>query len=163
MAKSDSNKRKGFSIIEVSLVLAIAGLIFLMVFIALPSLQRTQRDAERREDIDTLLSAVKKYQTNNRGALPTEWDTSFKDNYLNDFEDPTGNPYNLVVCDYAKGGCNNLPTDDTAFPNNFTVYIVKQAVCSNDDSDSLVTQTNNPRRIAVLYALENPGTYCNNT
>ncbi|MCL2869540.1 prepilin-type N-terminal cleavage/methylation domain-containing protein, partial [Candidatus Saccharibacteria bacterium] len=34
--------RQGFTIIEVVLVLAIAGLIFLMVFIALPALQRSQ-------------------------------------------------------------------------------------------------------------------------
>ena len=33
-------KNKGFTIIEVVLVLAIAGLIFAMVFIALPSMQR---------------------------------------------------------------------------------------------------------------------------
>ena len=37
-------KEKGFTIIEVVLVLAIAGLIFLMVFIALPQLQRSQRN-----------------------------------------------------------------------------------------------------------------------
>jgi prepilin-type N-terminal cleavage/methylation domain-containing protein len=36
--------KKGFTIIEVVLVLAIAALIFLMVFSALPALQRNQRD-----------------------------------------------------------------------------------------------------------------------
>ena len=36
--------KKGFTIIEVVLVLAIAGLIFLMVFVALPALQRGQRE-----------------------------------------------------------------------------------------------------------------------
>ena len=41
------NSKKGFTIIEVVLVLAIGGLIFLMVFIALPALQRSQRDAQR--------------------------------------------------------------------------------------------------------------------
>ena len=42
-----SKSKKGFTIIEVVLVLAIAGLIFLMVFIALPALQRTQRNTQR--------------------------------------------------------------------------------------------------------------------
>ena len=37
-------KDRGFTIIEVVLVLAIAALIFLMVFIALPALQASQRD-----------------------------------------------------------------------------------------------------------------------
>ena len=36
--------KKGFTIIEVVLVLAIAGLIFLIVFITLPAMQRGQRD-----------------------------------------------------------------------------------------------------------------------
>ena len=40
MAKQNINSKKGFTIIEVVLVLAIAGLIFLMVFVALPALQR---------------------------------------------------------------------------------------------------------------------------
>ena len=58
-------KKKGFTIIEVVLVLAIAGLIFLMVFIALPALQRTQRDTQRRQDFSRLSAALVQYQTNN--------------------------------------------------------------------------------------------------
>lgn len=58
--------------IEVVLVLAIAGLIFLMVFIALPQIQRSQRDAERKDEIMLFIEAVKKFQTNNRGVLPDE-------------------------------------------------------------------------------------------
>ncbi|MDO4399218.1 MAG: prepilin-type N-terminal cleavage/methylation domain-containing protein, partial [Candidatus Saccharibacteria bacterium] len=71
MKKGELKKKTGFTIIEVSLVLAIAGLIFLMVFIALPQLQRQQRDSRRRDDILSFLETVKKYQTNNRGALPS--------------------------------------------------------------------------------------------
>ena len=40
--------KKGFTIIEVVLVLAVAGLIFLMVFLALPALQRAQRDTTKK-------------------------------------------------------------------------------------------------------------------
>ena len=60
-----------FTIIEVVLVLAIAGLIFLMVFIALPALQRNQRDTQRKNDIGRVLTAVQKYQANNRGNMPS--------------------------------------------------------------------------------------------
>lgn len=63
--------QKGFSIIEVVLVLAIAGLIFLMVFIALPALQKSQRDQARRSDVGIVGSAVSSYASNNRGKLPT--------------------------------------------------------------------------------------------
>ena len=64
--------KKGFTIIEVVLVLAIAGLIFLMVFIALPAMQRSQRDTQRRQDYSALSSAITSYVTNNNGNLPKE-------------------------------------------------------------------------------------------
>ena len=57
--------RKAFTIIEVVLVLAIAGLIFLMVFVALPALQRSQRNTRRRQDIARIATAVNNYQSNN--------------------------------------------------------------------------------------------------
>lgn len=65
------NKEKGFTIIEVVLVLAIAGLIFLMVFIALPALQRGQRDQARKTEVSSVASAIESYRSNNRGATPT--------------------------------------------------------------------------------------------
>ncbi len=65
------NSEKGFTIIEVVLVLAIAGLIFLMVFIALPALQRSQRDSARKSEASAVVSAIGTYQGNNRGGNPT--------------------------------------------------------------------------------------------
>lgn len=62
--------KRGFTIIEVSLVLAIAGLILVMAFVALPTLQRQARDSKRKEDTMTFIQALKKYQQNNRGKLP---------------------------------------------------------------------------------------------
>ena len=69
MSKLQKTKT-GFTIIEVVLVLAIAGLIFLMVFLALPALQRSQRDTQRRDDMARFASQVTQYQTNNRGKVP---------------------------------------------------------------------------------------------
>ncbi len=84
----NKNNKKGFTIIEVVLVLAIAGLIFLMVFLALPALQRSQRDTQRKNDASRLRAAVTDYSSNNRGELP--WtganqnltDSSFISNYI---------------------------------------------------------------------------------
>ena len=58
-----------FTIIEVVLVLAIAGLIFLMVFLALPALQRSQRDTQRKNDIGRLKAAYQQYKANNKGGI----------------------------------------------------------------------------------------------
>ena len=61
---------RGFTVIEVVLVLAIAGLIFLMIFIALPALQRSQRDTQRKNDAGNLLAAVINFQSSNKGKRP---------------------------------------------------------------------------------------------
>lgn len=71
-----ANKEKGFTIIEVVLVLAIAGLIFLVVFLALPALQRSQRDTARRQDVGKVVSAVQSYMSDNKSVLPIT-DTGF--------------------------------------------------------------------------------------
>jgi len=57
-------KEKGFTIIEVALVLAIAGLIFLVVFLAVPALQRNQRDDARKRDVTNVVAAVTSYFSN---------------------------------------------------------------------------------------------------
>ncbi len=77
MTKQNIKSKQGFTIIEVVLVLAIAGLIFLMVFVALPALQRSQRDTQRRNDIARVNTALTNYQTNhsysnNKTNLPGE-------------------------------------------------------------------------------------------
>ncbi len=68
MKKENIKPKQGFTIIEVVLVLAIAGLIFLMVFVALPALQRSQRDTQRRNDLSRVDTSMVQYQTNNQGT-----------------------------------------------------------------------------------------------
>ena len=57
----------GFTIIEVILVLAIAGLLFLAIFIALPALQRNQRDAQRKADMARLFALIEGHKADNQG------------------------------------------------------------------------------------------------
>lgn len=64
-------KGRGFSIIEVVLVLAIAGLIFLAVFIALPALQANQRDSDRKRDVSTVVTGINDYKSGNKQKFPT--------------------------------------------------------------------------------------------
>lgn len=74
MNAQQAKQQKGFTIIEVILVLAIAALIFLMVFIALPALQRGQRDTARKQDVGDVAAAVTNYTSNNQGKFPTSGD-----------------------------------------------------------------------------------------
>ena len=145
-------KDKGFTIIEVVLVLAIAGLIFLMVFIALPALQRGQRDNQRRQDVSRFMSQVSSYSTNNRGSVPAANTTSmssFLDGYMKksdgEFKDPqTGEDYNVVF-----GTAGTATTD--------TIVYATSAKCSGEN---IVANSGATRSVAVKIQLEGSGYYC---
>lgn len=148
-----TQQKKGFTIIEVVLVLAIAGLIFLMVFIALPALQRGQRDTQRRDDVSTFISQLTQYGTNNRGGVPAETAlASFKTNYLKwaaddsgDFNDPkTGIGY---IINYG----DTVPTVDG------TMMYRNNRLCSGEQ---MTTTGATARSAAVMVKLEGSGVFC---
>jgi len=64
-----NRKGSGFTIIEVVLVLAIASIIFLLVFLAVPALQASQRDTARKNDVARVSTALVSYAGNNSGTL----------------------------------------------------------------------------------------------
>ena len=68
--KNLKKNNKGFTIIEVLIVLAIAGLIMLVVFLAVPALQRNARNTSKRSDAAKALGAVAEFTANNNGAIP---------------------------------------------------------------------------------------------
>ncbi len=170
MKKISNDKKRGFTIIEVSLVLAIAGLIFLMIFVALPALQRNSRDAQRRDDLMTYLEQLKKYQTNNRGNLPKDWG-DFMGKYFRDRTDPsTGDDYKQKIVECGSGP-DKPCTDSTIkevygsdFPyDGGSIVVIKQATCGEDENgDVFPVGTSNPRSVAALYRLEVGGVYCDN-
>lgn len=61
----------GFTIIEVLIVLAIAGLIMLIVFLAVPALQRNSRNTAIKNDVQNVVGGVAEYQAANNGSMPT--------------------------------------------------------------------------------------------
>ncbi len=157
-----TKSKKGFTIIEVVLVLAIAGLIFLMVFIALPNMQRSQRDTQRRNDFSALSANITQYMTNNNGKLP---DTTAKlgtdpaKNYINSTgEDPNGYTYNLTVADCSGKGnavCMTLAKATNSAATQ--VVILRHAQCK----DGQPYESKGNRSYAVFGQLEaGVGYYC---
>ena len=63
---------KGFTIIEVLIVLAIAGLILLVVFLAVPALQRNSRNTQVRNAASSIAGAGAEFIANNNGKVPTK-------------------------------------------------------------------------------------------
>lgn len=139
MKKSNN---KGFTIIEVVLVLAIAGLIFLIVFLALPQLQRSRRDTQRKNDAGRILAQLENYAGNNNGNYPenlTEMN-DFIARYLTAngdvFKDPQGANYTLSYVNTQPGAIGTLSYQDGYKCNG-------EAMAAGNDRD-----------IAVLMPLE---------
>ena len=68
VAKGRSMKRlknKGFTIIEVIIVLVIGAVIMLAVFLVIPQLQRNSRNSQRMKDIQRVLVAARQYYGSN--------------------------------------------------------------------------------------------------
>lgn len=165
---STRQREKGFTIIEVVLVLAIAGLIFMMVFIALPALQRSQRDSQRKNDLNRLVTALSSYQSNNRGALPSasaapsdsnSW-SSFVSRYVttagDTFDDPsTGTPYGV---DTNGGSLPETFATDIEDDQTVTILVTIGSVC---DGENLKTNQGN-RKVAFQMKLEGNGIACQN-
>src|SRR5665647_252582 len=77
--KNLKKNNKGFTIIEVLIVLAIAGLIMLVVFLAVPALQRNARNTSKRADVSKALGAVGELTANNNGKVPVTADITSGD------------------------------------------------------------------------------------
>ena len=71
MKKTHCSKTQGFTIIEVLIVLAIAGLIMVVVFLAVPALQRQARNNALSTNANNIFTGVNNYLSNNNGTLPT--------------------------------------------------------------------------------------------
>jgi len=63
-------KEKGFTLIEIVLVLAIAGLIMVIVFLAVSGAQKSRRDTQRKDDNARVLAQMEQYASNNSGSYP---------------------------------------------------------------------------------------------
>lgn len=64
-------RKEGFTIIEVLIVLAIAGLILLVVFLAVPALQRNSRNTAIKNDVQNVVGGISEFQNANSGSMPT--------------------------------------------------------------------------------------------
>lgn len=157
MNKQQKHNKKGFTIIEVVLVLAIAGLIFLMVFIALPALQRSQKDTQRKNDLSRAQTALSSYQSANRNALPGANDASwaiFATDYLkaggDTFADPARGDY--VFKFRGQDTTNPAYEEDTA-----EIFVNERASCSGE---SLLPVGSS--KVALRMKLEGGGIACVN-
>lgn len=140
--KVKQQKQEGFTIIEVLIVLAIAGLILLVVFMAVPALQRNSRNTQRKSDVSSILGGFQEAVNNNGGQVPANY-AAFSDNFKTGFYDKT------TDVDYAKQ--TTAVTAATAFTDTSKVYVRNFAKCA-----TATTLDANPtsRNVVAWYFIE---------
>lgn len=150
-------RQEGFTIIEVVLVLAIAGLIFLVVFLAVPALQRSQRDTQRRNDAARFMSQLSNYQSNNKGSVPTAATGTgagtvgaFVSAYL---DNGSGSPDNWK--DPSSGSVYARVTGTPANEGEWNYYVGQ--VCNGETP---TTSGASARNVAFVMKLEGAGSFC---
>lgn len=165
-------KQKGFTIIEVLIVLAIAGLIISIVFLAVPQLQRNARDSKRQNIANRLSTELGAYAANNQGTYPFRGlDGSYKDcstsdtggqscydwynRYINgniDVTDPkTGSPTRIFYTNNFNGSGWSLGT----------AAIIVGTTCAGDrpSTGASTGATATSKQFALVIALERTNTY----
>lgn len=175
MLSRTNEHRSGFTIIEIMIVLAIAGLIMLIVFLAVPALQRASRNTGRKDDIGRISSAINDFVSNDNGNLPggttgATWNadcttiigTGTAGNYGDagqlsqytvpaDMSCPAGNGLansKVGLFNEEQGGLSiNAVTGDA-------IVLDEGAVCPLTASPAPTTTVGSARQAALLYAVE---------
>ena len=150
---TDNKKSKvaGFTIIEVMIVLAIAGLIMGIVFLAVPALQRNARTSQRNSDAQLILSAVNECLTNKNNVIGSCDTNTEVDAFLDRSK--------LRALDEATAAAQVTQTGQTTArtaagsPIDSTWRVSFNTKCGTDGSSASVVT--NPREYAIMYGVEN--------
>lgn len=135
----------GFTIIEVMIVLAIAGLIMLIVFLAVPALQRNAHNTSIKNDVSSILGAVNEYENNNGGNLPTAVSVSGSVLTVGSSCTTAGSNCSTANVGYVTTVSNPTGTIATTAPALGTVKLFSSATCSGN------TPVAGPARSMVAY------------
>ena len=91
-------KEKGFTLIEIVLALAIAGLLLVVVFLAVSGAQKSRRDAQRKDQNAQLMAALETYASNSAGDYSGLTTSNIQNYKPGNFNDPSsGTAYTLTV------------------------------------------------------------------
>lgn len=127
MLKKLLKKQQGFTLIEIVMVMAIAGLIMVVVFLAIGGAQKSRRDNDRRAAVSRILAAAEQVAGTNNGAYPANCAE------VNVAYNP-GNTGNQYICRNPLGA----PTPDTpttaTLPSDQVTFFPGKDCTNNPDA-----------------------------
>lgn len=167
-------KQQGFTIIEVMIVLAIAGLIMVVVLVAVPQLQRSQRNNATTAVLDRVFTELSNYASNNRGDFPDASNIDdFCENYLSfpsgsncsagsdaaEFvEDP--NSGSSIAINVDSSGTVARSAEDLSAPSREIVLHTGASGFQCEGESVTSTDAGGARRIAATIRLEGGSVAC---
>jgi prepilin-type N-terminal cleavage/methylation domain-containing protein len=149
--KKLKDNRDGFTIIEVLIVLAIAGLIMVIVFLAVPNLQKSQRNNARKTDANNALSALSDYTSNNGGQLPAADCTGTSCTFLSATSSVKFGYFQTANVSFAATPVSGTFTAPTA-PDSEHLLLLADATCANGAASAPTQGT--ARQYAAYYGIE---------
>lgn len=170
MLRKLNKDNKGFTIIEIMIVLAIAGLIMLIVFLAVPALQRNQRNTNRKSDVGRIASSVITLLANNNGQ-PLGVTAADATRVISDVGTMNGYPPLTGLLGVANGPMTAMANDRLAIvtfdaaadiqtlpvgaTSSNQVVIVQNGNCITSGANAGGAGfASNARAVAVVYTLE---------
>jgi len=157
-------KEEGFTIIEVMIVLAIAGLIMLIIFLAVPALQRNSRNTAMKNDAANVAAAVNEYKNNNDGALPSAITTALVGSAVKIGDvvpKVQANTSVIITGNTAATTVGTVTTPATGAKYTVAVnsiLVATDAKCGAASSGSTTTSVVAKGSAAVFYTAETGGT-----
>jgi len=160
--KLTKRNNDGFTIIEVMIVLAIAGLILIIVLFAVPGLQRNSRNTALKSDAGQMLAYVNDYVANNDGKMPdanattgsvvTSGAVTIKSSGGTDTTGKIQSGTDVIFVDA-------LATPALVTPTAGKLTVVYKAKCPVNiaATDTTVQPVASPKSTAVIYLIETSG------
>lgn len=147
MLQQLKKRNSGFTIIEVLIVLAIAGLIMVVVFLAVPNLQRNQRNNGTKTEANNLLAAYSEISDQKNGTV------------LSNSVSSTAGSDAAAVKSAANTNTittvtiqSTAPTLGTTKAATSSATIVTGYSCASDPTVAPVAST--ARSVALVYTIE---------
>ena len=140
---------KGFTIIEVIIVLVVGAVIMLAVFLVVPQLQQSTRNSQRQKDARSILVFARDYLNKGGDIASSSVATDLSSRFVNylprsPFNDPSGVNYTFYI-----------PADNQyssqAIKGKVTIGFNRRCNSAYNGFETAVTQDNN---IAVIMPIE---------
>jgi prepilin-type N-terminal cleavage/methylation domain-containing protein len=163
LSNKKGKRERGFTIIEVLIVLAIAGLILLIILFTVPAMQRSTRNTQRKHDAASLLTGVNSYMTSNSNVQPLSLSTSGNDVIFCGASCASGSTENSKVGYYQTANVTLTGTVPGSFPDTNNITILTGYSCPQTTGTLPALAEVNNTSVVALFGLENGSSGQTNT